>query len=118
MKYAGTLFFMCANCVSKADVIVGTLGFSAYVFKDQIQSTLVAAGIIPEPHPLAKEMRTVTFLRDLDLEPAPILGIDVVEAADRALAFPPQKIYRRSFRDALALVFGVGMRSQTIPATQ
>ena len=109
---------MCANCVSKADVIVATLGFSGYVFKDQIQNTLVAAGVIPEPHPLAKEMRAVNFLRDMDLDPAPILGTEVVEAADRALAFPRQKVYRRSLREALALLTGVGMRSQTIPATQ
>jgi len=109
---------MCANCVSKADVIVGTIGFSAYVFKDQIENTLVAAGIIPEPHPLAKEMRTVNFLRSLELDPEPILGFGVVEAADRALAFPRQKVYRRSFGDALRLLVGVPRRSQTIPATQ
>ena len=65
-------------------------------------------------------MRTVNFLRSLDLEPRPILGDDVVDAADRVLAFPQHKIYRRSFRDALALL-GLGrgaMRSQSALVTQ
>jgi hypothetical protein len=111
---------MCAQCVSKADVIVGSLGFAAFVFKGPCTDALVAAGILPEPHPLAVEMRTVNFLRSLDLEPRPILGDDVVDAADRVLAFPQHKIYRRSFRDALALL-GVGrgaMRSQSALVTQ
>jgi len=107
---------MCAACVSKADVIVGTLGFSAYVFKGPIQDGLVAAGLIPEPHPLAVEIRTVNFLRDLDLDPNAILGDEVVESVDRVLAFPRQKVYRRSFRDALALLTGGAIRSQRAPA--
>jgi len=58
--------------------------------------------------------------RDLDLDPAPILGEEVVEAADRALAFPRRKVYRRSFREALALLVpGTGaMRSQSVMATK
>jgi hypothetical protein len=112
---------MCANCVSKADVIVGTLGFGAYVFKGPAEDALIALGLLPEKHPLAVEMRTLSFLRDLELDPRPILGDDVVDAADRALAFPRQRVYRRSFREALALFTGgrIGsMRSQTVPATQ
>ena len=109
---------MCANCVSKADVIVGTIGFGAYVFKDPIRDGLVELGLLPEAHPLAKEMRTVTFLRDLELDPGPILGDDVVSAADRALAFPRVKIYRRSLRDAIAFFCGRPMRSHRAPAVQ
>ena len=111
---------MCAQCVSKADVVVGTVGFAAYVFKGPAEDALIAMGLLPERHPLAVEMRTVNFLRDLDLDPAPILGEEVVEAADRALAFPRRKVYRRSFREALALlVSGTGaMRSQSVMATK
>jgi hypothetical protein len=109
---------MCASCVSKVDVVAGTVGFGAYLLKGPVQDMLVAAGLLPEPHPLARDMRTVTFLRGLELDPAAILGGEVVEAADRALAFPRQKIYRRSFRDAIALLAGRSMRSQTVPAVQ
>ena len=109
---------MCANGVSKVDAIAFSVGFSAYVLKGPVQEGLVAAGLLPEPHPLARDMRTVPFLRDLDLDPKAILGDDVVEAADRALAFPRQKIYRRSFRDAIALLAGRSIRSQSTPAVQ
>lgn len=112
---------MCANCVTKADAIAATIGFGMYVFKGPAQDGLVALGLLPEPHPLAVEMRTVSFLRDLDLDPEEILGTETVEAADRALAFPRQKVYRRSFREAVAFFTGWGlgsMRSQTVLATK
>jgi hypothetical protein len=109
---------MCANCVSKVDAIAFSVGFSAYVLKGPIQEGLVAAGLLPEPHPLARDMRTVPFLRELDLDPKAILGEDVVDAADRALAFPRQKVYRRSFREAIALLAGRSIRSQRTPAVQ
>jgi len=109
---------MCAQCVSKADVIVGTLGFTAFVFKDPAHDALVALGLLPERHPLAVEMRTVNFLRDLELDPAPILGDEVVEAVDRAQAFPRQKVYRRTFREVLAFFSSTPRRSQTVLATK
>jgi hypothetical protein len=107
--------------VNKVDVIAGTLGFGAFVLKGPIQEGLVATGLLPEPHPLARDMRTVPFLRSLDLDPVAILGEDATAAADRALAFPPQKVYRRSLRDAIALLCGRSLRSQRmleIPYTQ
>jgi hypothetical protein len=109
---------MCAQCVSKADCIVGTIGFAAFCFKGPITDSLIAAGVLPEPHPLALEVRTVNFLRDLDLDPAPIVGDEVVDAVDRVQAFPLQKVYRRSFRDALALLWPTAMRSQMVFATK
>ena len=109
---------MCANCVSRADVIVGTVAFGAYVFKEPIRDGLVALGVLPEPHPLAADMRTVTFLRGLDLDPVPVLGDDVVVAADRALAFPRPKVYRRSLGEALAFFTGRSIRSQSKLAVQ
>ena len=79
---------MCAQCVSKADVVVGSIGFAGFLFKGPCEDALVAMGLIPEPHPLAVGMRTVNFLRDLDLDPAPILGDDVVEAVDTGARVP------------------------------
>jgi hypothetical protein len=104
--------------VSKVDVVAGTLGFAAYVLKGPAQDAMVALGLRPEAHPLAVEMRTVNFLRDLELDPAPILGDKVVEAVDRAQAFPIQRIYRRTFREALAFVVPGAMRSQRVFATK
>jgi hypothetical protein len=104
--------------VSKADVIIGTIGFTGYLFKGPITDGLVATGLLPEQHPVAKEMRTVNFLRSLDLDPEPIVSEEVVVAVDRVQAFPRQVVYRRRFRDALALVLPLSMRSQRVFATR
>jgi hypothetical protein len=111
---------MCANCVSKLDVVVGTVAFGGYLFKGPMEDGLIAAGLLPERHPLAVDMRTVSFLRDLDLDPRPILGDNVVAAADRALAFPRVKVYRRTFGEALRLLlpWAGAMRSHRVPAVQ
>jgi hypothetical protein len=109
---------MCAQCVSKADVVVGTIGFAAFLFKGPCEDALVAMGLVPEPHPLAVGVRTVSFLRDLDLDPTDILGDDVVEAVDQVLAFPRQRVFRRTFRQAIALMLPLSMRSQRMFATK
>jgi hypothetical protein len=117
--YARTanLRFVCAQCVSKADVVVGSIGFAAFLFKAPCEDALVAMGLLPEPHPLAVGMRTVNFLRDLDLDPRHVLGDEVVEAVDTVLAFPRQVVFRRTFRQAIALVLPLSMRSQRAFAT-
>ena len=109
---------MCAQCVSKADVVVGSIGFAAFLFKGPCEDALVAMGVIPEPHPLAVGVRTVSFLRDLELDPAEILGDDVVEAVDAVLAFPRQRVFRRTFRQAIALMLPLSMGSQRVLATK
>ena len=109
---------MCAQCVSKADVIVGTIGFAGFLFKGPCEDALVAMGLIPEPHPLAVGIRTVNFLRDLDIDPAEVLGDDVVGAVDTVLAFPREPIYRRTFRQAIALMLPLSIRSQRAFATK
>ena len=109
---------MCAQCVSKADVVVGTIGFAAFVLHDPVKEALVDCGILPEPHPLAREIRTVQFLRRLELDPNPILGEQLVSDVDVALGLEWRKVYRRSFRDVFALLFGGSIRSQRIPVVQ
>ena len=109
---------MCAQCVSKADVVIASIGFTGFLFKGPAEDALVAAGLIPEPHPLAVGVRTVSFLRGLDLDPAEILGDDVAEAVDAVLAFPRQRVFRRTFRQAIALMLPLSIRSQRAFATK
>ena len=109
---------MCAQCVSKADVVIGTVGAAAFLFKGPCEDALVAMGLLPEPHPLAVGMRTVSFLRDLDLDPGQILGDDVVEAVDAVLALERQPVFRRTFRQAIALMLPLSMRSQRVLAAR
>lgn len=109
---------MCANCVSKADIVIASAGFAGWILKGPAEDALIAAGLLPERRPLAKEMRVVNFLRDLELDPAPILGTEVVEAVDVAQAYPRQKVYRRTFREAIALFVPGAIRSQRVFATK
>ncbi len=114
----GNLRPMCAQCVSKADVVVASVGFAAFLFKAPCEDALVAMGVLPEPHPLAVGVRTVNFLRDLELDPRDVLGDEVVEAVDTVLAFPRQVVFRRTFRQAIALVLPLSIRSQRAFATK
>jgi hypothetical protein len=109
---------MCAQCVSKADVVVGCIGFASFLLKGPCEDALVAMGLVPEPHPLAVGMRTVNFLRDLDIDPADVLGDDVVEAVDTVLAFPRQVVFRRTFRQAIALMLPHTKHTQRAFATK
>jgi hypothetical protein len=96
---------MCANCVSRFDAAVGVAAIGAFLFKEPVHDGLVGLGLAPERHPLAKDMRAVNFLRDLDLDPVAILGDEKVAAVDTAQAFPQPRVYRRTFRDALTMLF-------------
>ncbi len=86
---------MCANCVSTAQAAVGQVALVAYVLKDPVHRLLARNGLVREPDPVAHDVRTVTFLRGLDLDPVEILGADVVAAA---AAWQPQTLPERSTR--------------------
>ncbi len=43
--------FMCAQCVSKADVVIGSIGFAGFVFKGPCEDALVAMGLHPGAAP-------------------------------------------------------------------
>lgn len=109
---------MCANCVNRLDVALSTAAIGAYLFKEPVHDALVGLGLAPERHPLARDMRAVNFLRDLDLDPVEILGAETVAAVDVAQAHPRERVYRRSFREALTLLTGRAMRSQRALATK
>jgi hypothetical protein len=72
---------MCLNCVSTAEAIAIQGAFVGYVVKAPVHRMLARAGLAPEPDPVAHDVRTVAFLRSLDLDPVEILGADVVAAA-------------------------------------
>ena len=78
---------MCANCVTTAQAAVGQAAFLAYVLKDPVHRLLARNGLAAPPYPVAHDVRTVAFLRSLELDPVEILGADVVDAA---AAWTPQ----------------------------
>jgi hypothetical protein len=84
---------MCLNCVSTAEAIAIQGAFVGYVVKAPVHRMLARVGLAPEPDPVAHDVRTVAFLRSLDLDPVDILGADAVAAAAAWVPAPqPQRV--------------------------
>ena len=79
---------MCANCLSSAEVAVGHVVLAAAVLKDPVHRMLASAGVVAPIDPVKRDVRTVAFLRSLDLDPVEVLGADVVAAADAWVPVP------------------------------
>lgn len=73
---------MCANCLSNAEAAAAWVGVAAYVLKPKVHQTLANCGLAPEPDPVAVDVRTVAFLRALDLDPIEAIGPVAVAQAD------------------------------------
>jgi hypothetical protein len=72
---------MCANCLTNAEAAIGAAAFVAYAAKSPAHRFLAKLGLVGAPDPVAHDVRTVAFLRNLDLDPVEILGADAVAAA-------------------------------------
>jgi hypothetical protein len=79
---------MCVNCVSSTEVALAQLGLAAAVLKEPVHRALAAAGVVPPVDPVRRDVRTVAFLRSLDLDPVEVLGAEVVQGADAWVAAP------------------------------
>jgi hypothetical protein len=77
---------MCANCLTQAEVVAGHVALAAVVLKAPAHRFLADIGVVAPPDPVARDVRTVAFLRGLDLDPVEILGADAVTAADAWVA--------------------------------
>jgi hypothetical protein len=86
---------MCANCFSTTEFVVSSAALVAVAAHRPVRRALAATGIVPEPHPRAADIRTVAFLRSLDLDPVAILGAEVTASADAATAWDPAPAYTR-----------------------
>ena len=75
---------MCVNCLSHSEVVVANLALAGAVLKDPAHRALAALGVVPEPDPVKRDVHTIAFLRELDLDPVEVLGLEVV-ALRRAL---------------------------------
>lgn len=89
---------MCVNCLSTAEVVAAQAAFAVYALEPPIRRRMAKLGLVAERDRIAHDVRTVAFLRNLDLDPVEILGRDVVDAA---AAWTPQPAFeRRRFRSA------------------
>lgn len=73
---------MCANCISNAEAAAAWVGVAGYLVRPRIHRALATAGLAPEPDPVAHDVRTVEFLRALDLDPVEVLGAATVAQAE------------------------------------
>jgi hypothetical protein len=104
---------MCANCLSQAEVVAGQVALAAAVLKQPAHRLLAELGLVVPPDPVARDVRTVAFLRGLDLEPVAILGADLVDRAD---AWVPSPATQEPRARAAASAWPIG--SQSLLATQ
>jgi hypothetical protein len=73
---------MCANCLSQSELMVGHVALAATVAKAPVHRLLADLGLVAAPDPVARDQRTVAFLRALDLDPVASLGPEAVARAD------------------------------------
>lgn len=102
---------MCTNCLSTAEAAATAAAFVVYAARPRVHRALAAMGLAAAPDPVAHDVRTVAFLRGLELDPVAILGADVVAAAD---AWRPQPARVPTAR-RLASARPIGSQSLAIP---
>ena len=73
---------MCMNCLSTAEASMAGAAFVGFAVKPRVHRALARLGVVNEHDPVAHDVRTVAFLRSLDLDPVEVLGADVVAAAE------------------------------------
>jgi hypothetical protein len=79
---------MCVSCVSSTEVVLGQAAVAAAVLKAPVHRLLASAGLVAPVDPVRRDVRTVAFLRSLDLDPVEVLGAAAVAAADAWVPAP------------------------------
>ena len=80
------------NCVSHGEVVAGQIGLAVAVFREPVHNMLASAGLVAPLDPVKRDVRTVAFLRGLDLDPVEVLGADAVRAADAWMPVPYERV--------------------------
>jgi hypothetical protein len=84
---------MCVNCLTQAEIVAAHAGLATAVLREPAHRLLADLGVVDAPSPVARDARTVAFLRSLDLDAGEVLGDEVVSRADRwVLAGQPRPV--------------------------
>lgn len=105
---------MCVNCISHSEQVVAQAAWAVALFRDPAHRFLADLGLVDAPLPVARDARTVSFLRALDLDADDVLGTDMVAAADAWVAAGQPRPSRSRMR---ALASARPMRSHIALAT-
>jgi hypothetical protein len=73
---------MCVNCMSNTEATIAAVAITGALLKPAVHRALAGVGLAPDPDPVAHDVRTVAFLRALDLDPVDALGADAVAQAE------------------------------------
>jgi hypothetical protein len=76
------------NCVSNAEAMVAQAGLAVAVLRSPVHRLLADAGLVAPPDPVKRDVRTVAFLKALDLDPVEVLGEAVVARAEQWVPQP------------------------------
>ena len=68
--------------MSNTEFAVANAALIAAALKGPVHRALASVGLATEPLEIARDARTIAFLRALELDPAFSLGVPAVEAAD------------------------------------
>ncbi len=71
------------NCLSNAEAHVAQAVLIAAAAKSPVHRLLASVGLVQPPSLVARDARTVAFLRELDLDPVGVLGQKAVAEAGR-----------------------------------
>jgi hypothetical protein len=77
---------MCVNCLSQSEVVVANVAVTAALLKEPAHRVLADLGLVAPPDPVARDVRTVAFLRAIDMDPVEVLGAGAVAGADARVA--------------------------------
>ncbi len=77
---------MCAQCMSNFEFAVANTALIAAAVKGPVHRALASVGLATEPLEVARNARTIDFLRALELDPSDSLGAETVVAADEWVA--------------------------------
>jgi len=93
---------------------MASAAFAGWFVKAPVHRALAAVDLAPDPDPVVHDVRTVAFLRALDLDPVDVLGDDVVAQAE---SWTPDTSWV-PFRDRLRSRSARPIGSQSLLATQ
>jgi hypothetical protein len=92
---------MCVNCLSQGEVVVAHVALAGALLKEPAHRGLAALGVVPHPDPVGRDVRTIAFLRDLDLDPVEVLRAERWVPADaERVPQPVSAIFRSLFRSS------------------
>jgi hypothetical protein len=100
---------MCANCLTTFEFVAGKVAFAAWLGAEPAHRALANLGVVEARDLVARDTRTIAFLRSLELDPVELLGAEVVARADA---------HRQPVRAAWRRFSASPIGSQSLPITQ